>query len=168
MKCPHCSQGESKVTDSRDFETSVRRRRQCLLCGQRFTTYERSQVANLVIIKRDGKREEFRHKKLATGIRKACEKRPIALRAVGKLVDDVERELRLQGKLQIPSSVVGDLVMVRLRGLDYMAYVRFASAYRDFVDIETLEREMDRAAPAAGDRVSRLTSMTEQESPRQD
>lgn len=143
MKCPHCGHYDSKVTDSRSVSESVRRRRQCLDCGFRFTTYERIQTANLVIIKKDMRREEFNREKLAAGIRKACEKRPLPTGTVERLVDDIETELHRLGKFEIASSVVGEIVMDRLRELDHIAYIRFASVYRDFADITSLLREVD-------------------------
>jgi len=143
MKCPHCGHEDSKVTDSRTVDDSVRRRRQCLACGFRFTTYERVQTGNLVIIKKDLRREAFSHDKLATGIRKACEKRPLPTGTVEKLVDDIETELLQLGKAEVPSSVVGEIVMDRLKELDHIAYIRFASVYRDFADITSLKQEVD-------------------------
>lgn len=143
MQCPHCGYEDSKVTDSRTVNGIVRRRRQCLDCAFRFTTFERIQTANLVIIKKDQRREEFSREKLATGIRRACEKRPLPTGTVEKLVDDVESEAHQQGKAEIPSSMVGEMVMTRLRELDHIAYIRFASVYRDFADITTLKQEVD-------------------------
>lgn len=143
MQCPHCGYEDSKVTDSRTVNGIVRRRRQCLDCAFRFTTFERIQTANLVVIKKDQRREEFSREKLATGIRRACEKRPLPTGTVEKLVDDVESEAHQQGKAEIPSSMVGEMVMTRLRELDHIAYIRFASVYRDFADITTLKQEVD-------------------------
>ncbi|MEE8373648.1 MAG: transcriptional regulator NrdR [Dehalococcoidia bacterium] len=143
MQCPHCGNEDSKVTDSRTVNGIVRRRRQCLGCAFRFTTFERIQTATLVIIKKDQRREEFSREKLATGIRRACEKRPLPTGTVEKLVDDVESEVHQQGKAEIPSSMVGEMVMTRLRELDHIAYIRFASVYRDFADITTLKQEVD-------------------------
>ncbi len=143
MKCPHCGHEDSKVTDSRTVDDTVRRRRQCLDCGFRFTTYERIQTGNLVIIKKDMRREVFSHEKLATGIRKACEKRPLPTGAVEKLVDEIETELLRLGRVEVPSSVVGEIVMDRLKELDHIAYIRFASVYRDFADITSLKQEVD-------------------------
>lgn len=143
MKCPHCGYVDSKVTDSRTVDESIRRRRQCLDCGFRFTTYERIQTANVFIIKKDLRREEFNREKLAIGIRKACEKRPLPTGIVEKLVDDIETELHRLGKVEIPSPVVGEIVMDRLRELDHIAYIRFASVYRDFADITSLKQEVD-------------------------
>ena len=143
MKCPQCGHEDSKVIDSRDVNETVRRRRECLSCGFRFTTHERIQTSNLVIIKKDKRREEFNREKLTSGIRKACEKRPLPTGAVEKLVDEVENELHRLGKAEIPSSAVGEIVMEKLKKLDHIAYIRFASVYRDFADITSLKQEVD-------------------------
>ncbi len=143
MKCPLCGHEDSKVTDSRNVDGTVRRRRQCLDCGFRFTTYERVQTGNLVIIKKDLRREVFSREKLASGIRKACEKRPLPTGTIEKMVDDIENEVLLLGKSEIHSTVVGELVMDRLKIMDHIAYIRFASVYRDFTDITSLKREID-------------------------
>ena len=143
MNCPYCGYHDSKVVDSRDVNEGVRRRRQCLACGSRFTTYERLQPASLFVIKKDGRREEFSREKLLTGIRKACEKRPLPTGAIDKLVEDIEAELYHLGKSEIPSAVIGDMVMERLKNLDYIAYIRFASVYREFSDITALKQEVD-------------------------
>ena len=143
MNCPFCGYHDSKVIDSRDVNDGIRRRRQCLSCGSRFTTYERLQPTGLFVIKKDQRREEFNKDKLLTGIRKACEKRPLPTGTVDKLADDIEAELYRQGKAEIPSVVIGDMVMERLKKLDYIAYIRFASVYRDFTDITILKQEID-------------------------
>jgi transcriptional repressor NrdR len=143
MNCPFCGYHDSKVIDSRDVNDGIRRRRQCLSCSSRFTTYERLQPASLFVIKKDQRREEFSKDKLLTGIRKACEKRPLPTGTVDRLVDNIEAELYQQGKAEIPSAVIGDMVMERLKNLDYIAYIRFASVYRDFTDITALKREID-------------------------
>ena len=143
MNCPYCGYHNSKVIDSRDVNEGIRRRRQCLGCGARFTTYERLQPASLFIIKKDERREEFDRDKLLTGIRKACEKRPIPTGTVDKLADDIEAELYHMGKAEIPSAVIGDMVMERLKNLDYIAYIRFASVYREFTDITALKQAVD-------------------------
>ena len=142
MKCPYCGFSDSKVTDSRDAEGGIRRRRRCLGCGQRFTTFETVRATTPVIIKKDQRREEFNREKLSRGIRKACEKRPLPTGTIDKLVDDIEAELQKMGKAEVPSSVVGELVMERLKKLDHIAYIRFASVYRDFADITSLKREI--------------------------
>jgi len=143
MNCPYCGSYDSKVIDSRDVNEGIRRRRQCLGCGSRFTTYERLQPASLFVIKKDERREEFDRNKLLAGIRKACEKRPLPTGTVEKLVDDIEAELYQLGKAEIPSTAIGDMVMSRLKNLDYIAYIRFASVYREFADITALKQEVD-------------------------
>ncbi len=143
MNCPYCGYRDSKVIDSRDVNEGIRRRRQCLSCGSRFTTYERLQPASLFVIKKDERREEFNRTKLLTGIRKACEKRPLPTGTVDKLADDIEAELYHLGKAEISSAVIGDMVMGRLKSLDYIAYIRFASVYREFTDITVLKQEID-------------------------
>jgi len=143
MNCPYCDYTDCKVIDSRDAGDGIRRRRQCLKCGARFTTYERLHPGSLFVIKKDGRREEFDSAKLLGGIRKACEKRPLPTGTVDKLADDIESELYHQGKAEVPATAVGDMVMERLKGLDHIAYIRFASVYRDFTDITTLKREVD-------------------------
>ncbi len=143
MNCPYCGYHDSKVIDSRDVNEGIRRRRQCLSCSSRFTTYERLQPASLFVIKKDERREEFNRIKLLTGIRKACEKRPLPTGTVDKLADDIEAELYHLGKAEIPSAVIGDMVMEKLKSLDYIAYIRFASVYREFTDITTLKQEVD-------------------------
>jgi transcriptional repressor NrdR len=143
MDCPYCGYPDSKVIDSREVNEGIRRRRQCLSCGARFTTYERMQPASLFVVKKDGRREEFSRDKLLSGIRKACEKRPLPTGAVDKVVDDIEAELYHLGKPEIPSAVIGDMVMARLKSLDYIAYIRFASVYREFTDITALKQEVD-------------------------
>ena len=139
MRCPHCEFSDSKVTDSREVESGIRRRRECLGCGLRFTTYERIQTAGLVVSKRDDRREEFDREKLIGGIRKACAKRPIASRTIEKLVEDIEAELQQVGPGEVPSDYIGEMVMERLKSLDRVAYIRYASVYRDFQDIESFE-----------------------------
>jgi transcriptional repressor NrdR len=151
MNCPYCGYHDSKVVDSRDVNDGIRRRRQCLRCGSRFTTYERLQPASLFIIKKDGRREQFNRDKLLTGIRKACEKRPLPTGAVDKLADDIEAELYRLGKPEIPSAVIGDMVMEGLKGLDYIAYIRFASVYREFTDITALKQEVDTLVSSEGE-----------------
>jgi len=143
MKCPHCDYSDSKVTDSRDVDDTVRRRRECLDCGFRFTTYERVHTGSLVIIKKDQRRESFDREKLTRGIRKACEKRPLPTGTVEKLVDAIESDLLRRGRTEIRSSTVGETVMESLRETDHIAYIRFASVYRDFEDITSLKREVD-------------------------
>ena len=143
MKCPYCSSVDSKVIDSREVNSGVRRRRQCLDCSSRFTTYEKVLPASLFVVKKDQRREEFSKDKLLAGIRKACEKRPLPAGAVERLADDIEAELYQLGRAEVVSSTIGDMVMEGLRRLDYIAYIRFASVYRDFTDITDLKQEVD-------------------------
>jgi transcriptional repressor NrdR len=143
MKCPHCSHADSKVTDSREVDDTIRRRRECLDCGFRFTTYERVHTGNLVILKKDRRREAFDREKLAAGLRKACEKRPLPTGTIEKIVDEIESDLLRRGRAEITSTAVGEAVMDSLRALDHIAYIRFASVYRDFEDITSLKREVD-------------------------
>jgi transcriptional repressor NrdR len=140
MRCPYCGHLDSKVTDSREVESGIRRRRECRNCGVRFTTYERIQSTALMVSKRDNRREEFNREKLVTGIRKACAKRPIASRTIEKMVEDIETELQHLGQGEVPSMIIGEMVMERLKNLDRVAYIRYASVYRDFQDIESFER----------------------------
>jgi len=163
MKCPYCGYEDSRVIDSRDVDDGVRRRRQCLKCSSRFTTYERILPSNLFIVKKDRRREEFSKDKLLAGIRKACEKRPLPVGAVDRLADDIEAELYQLGRAEVASSIIGDMVMRRLRELDYIAYIRFASVYRDFADITDLKQEVDTLVSAGagasnGDQLSLLPS----------
>ena len=143
MKCPYCGNIESKVIDSRSVGDGIRRRRQCLVCRTRFTTYERLQSRNIFVIKKDGRREEFNRDKLLAGIRKACEKRPLPTGTIDKIIDSIEVELYRLGKAEISSSIIGDMVMQRLEELDHIAYIRFASVYREFTDITTLKEAVD-------------------------
>ena len=146
MNCPYCGHNDSRVIDSRDVNDGIRRRRQCLQCNSRFTTYERLQPAGLFVIKKDRRREEFDRQKILTGIRKACEKRPLPSGTVDEIVDDIEAELYQLGRNEIPSGVIGDMVMARLKRLDHIAYIRFASVYREFEDITMLKEEVDTLA----------------------
>ena len=150
MKCPHCGYTDSKVLDSRDVDDGVRRRRQCLSCDSRFTTYERIQKSGLFVIKKDKRRELFDKSKLLNGIRKAFEKRPVAANAINKVADDIENELYKQGKQEVSSTVIGDMVMGHLKKIDQIAYIRFASVYRDFADITKLKQEVDNLARGNG------------------
>lgn len=143
MNCPYCGSGDLKVIDSRDVNDGVRRRRQCLGCGSRFTTYERVQPVGLFVVKKDGRREEFSKDKLLGGIRKACEKRPLPVGSVDKLADEVEAGLYRLGRPDVGSGIIGDMVMEGLKSLDHVAYIRFASIYRDFTDITDLKQEVD-------------------------
>ncbi|MFH1085002.1 MAG: transcriptional regulator NrdR [Chloroflexota bacterium] len=143
MKCPFCEATDSRVVDTREVGDGIRRRRECQRCGQRFTTYERIAEVNLVVVKRDGRREPFSRGKLFEGIRVACAKRPISLDEIERVVSGIESSLYALGRSEVPSRVVGEMVMQRLKELDPVAYVRFASVYRSFADLETLKREVD-------------------------
>ena len=145
MRCPQCGERDTRVVDSRDLDdaATIRRRRECNLCATRFTTYERVEAARLVILKRDGTRQEFDRDKLASGLRKALTRRPVAEGAAEAAADAIEAELRAAGTTEVPSSRVGALAMEALRGLDQIAYIRFASVYQSFEDLEDLKREVD-------------------------
>jgi transcriptional repressor NrdR len=145
MRCPQCGERETRVVDSRDLDDSatIRRRRECAACATRFTTYERIEAARLVVVKRDGTRQEFDRDKLAAGLRKALTRRPVADGAAEAAADAIEAELRSAGASEVPSSKIGALAMDRLRGIDQIAYIRFASVYESFEDLEELKREVD-------------------------
>ncbi len=151
MQCPYCGHHDSKVIDSRSASDGIRRRRQCLSCGSRFTTYERVQPASLFVVKKDGRREEFNRDKLLNGIRKACEKRPLPTGSLDKLASDIEAELYQLGKAEVSSRDIGDLVMAGLKNLDHVAYIRFASVYRKFADITALKQEIDTLVNGVGE-----------------
>ena len=146
MRCPYCHHAETKVLDSREVEESdaIRRRRECEKCEKRFTTYERAELMDLVVIKKDGRRERFDRNKLKGGIMKACEKRPIGVSTINRMTDDIERVLRNQESHEVRSSLVGELVMKHLKKVDKVAYIRFASVYRSFTDLESFEKELHR------------------------
>lgn len=144
MKCPFCG-GESRVIESRPAsdEEAVRRRRECLACGRRFTTMERVEVPPLIVVKKDGRRERFSRDKLLTGVLKACEKRPVPMEVIEKLADDIERDLRSSLDQEVPTSVIGERVMEALRRIDGVAYVRFASVYREFKDLNEFREQLE-------------------------
>ena len=144
MRCPYCNFGETKVIETRETEDSdvTRRRRECLKCKKRFTTYERTEMIELRVIKKNGDIESFDRNKILNGIVKACEKRPIKIDKIEKTVDDIEAELRKRESIEIPTKEVGKLVMEKLNQLDHVAYIRFASVYREFKDIKEFEKEL--------------------------
>lgn len=146
MRCPRCENDATRVIDSRDLEngSTIRRRRECEACGHRFTTYERPEGARLVVTKRDGSREDFEREKLRAGLLKALQKRPVTLDRVEAALDEIEAQLRSRGAAEVPSTEVGRLATEALRELDQLAYIRFASVYHAYDDIETLQREVDR------------------------
>ena len=153
MRCPRCENDTTRVVDSRDLEngSTIRRRRECESCGHRFTTYERPEGARLVVVKRDGSREEFERDKLMAGLLKALQKRPVTLDRVEAAVDEIEAKLRVRGDAEVPSTEIGRLATDALRDLDQLAYIRFASVYHAYDDIETLQREVDRLIRGAAD-----------------
>ncbi len=144
MQCPHCGNDDSKVIDSRDNGEMVQRRRRCESCHERFTTVERIVLNELMVVKRDGRREAFSREKLESGLRHACQKRPIAVGQLEAIVRDIENELYKLGKAEVESSIVGELAMERLRKIDAIAYIRFASVYRSYPNLSAMRQEMDR------------------------
>ena len=143
MRCPFC-RGDTRVVDTREVGNDIRRRRECTACQQRFTTYERLAAVNILVIKRDGRREEFNRDKLRHSVLLACTKRPVSSDAIENLVSEVEAELYRQNRSEVHSVLIGELVMEKLRRLDDVAYVRFASMYRDFRDVEMWAEEIRR------------------------
>ena len=139
MRCPYCSDRNSKVTDSRVNDAGIRRRRECLNCTRRFTTHERVQSVPLMVSKRDGRREEFSRDKMIAGLRKACAKRPVNARTIERMVDEVEAEFQQNGSGEVSSDMLGKAIMDRLRNVDRVAYIRFASVHRNFEEIESFE-----------------------------
>ncbi|MBQ7279096.1 MAG: transcriptional repressor NrdR [Clostridia bacterium] len=146
MKCRYCGSVDSKVIDSRPNEdgTAIRRRRECVSCGRRFTTFERIEENPVMVVKRDGRRELFEREKVATGIRKACEKRPIAADVQNKMVDRIVREVNNSLDSEVSTAQLGELVMEQLKQVDEVAYVRFASVYKEFKDTQTFMEELQR------------------------
>ena len=146
MKCPFCGHPESKVIDSRpaDENASIRRRRECLACGKRFTTYETVESLPMVVIKKDGSRQSFDRQKMLRGMIRACEKRPVTLAELERIADEIEQELQNSMEREIRTEIIGEKVMERLRKVDQVAYVRFASVYRQFKDIDTFMAELNK------------------------
>ncbi|MCD7981454.1 MAG: transcriptional regulator NrdR [Clostridiales bacterium] len=144
MKCPYCSSDNTRVIDSRpvDDNTAIRRRRNCDDCGRRFTTFEKVETIPLMIIKKDNTRERYDRSKIEDGVLRACHKRPVSAEQIGKLVDEVETEIYSRADREIPSSDIGELVMDKLKDLEAVAYVRFASVYREFKDVNTFVNEL--------------------------
>ncbi len=144
MKCPYCSSENTRVIDSRpaDDNCSIRRRRLCDDCGKRFTTYEKVETIPLIVIKKDNNREQYDRSKIEAGILRACHKRPVSAAQINQLVDEIETEIFDREEKEVPSSVIGEIVMDKLRGLEAVAYVRFASVYREFKDINTFMNEL--------------------------
>ena len=146
MKCPFCGYGESKVIDSRPAEegTSIRRRRECLSCGKRFTTYETVESLPMVVVKKDGSRQSFDRQKVLGGMIRACEKRPVPLAELEKIAEEIEQDLQNSMEREVSTEDIGQKVMDRLRTVDQVAYVRFASVYRQFKDINTFMSELNK------------------------
>lgn len=146
MKCPYCNHDETQVIDSRDTENleTTRRRRECTKCNRRFTTYERVEEADIVVVKKDGSRERYQRQKLLNGILEACEKRQIQLEKIEKIVDEVESDLRKRDTVEVDSKTIGRIAMRKLRSLDKVAFLRFASVYLEFDDIERFQEELEK------------------------
>lgn len=146
MKCLFCAHGKTRVVDKREDASGkiVRRRRECQKCSRRFTTFERVETLDLLVVKKDGRREPFDRVKLRSGIIKACEKRPVSAQDVEQIIDEIEADLRKNGVSEVPSKKIGDLVIKKLKALDQVAYIRFASVYRQFADISDFEKELAR------------------------
>lgn len=144
MRCPFCNCDDTKVIDSRpaDEQNAIRRRRECVGCGKRFTTYERLESFPMLVIKKDDSREAYDREKAQKGIILACHKRPVSMAQISEILDDLENQMFSTGKREIPASMIGEFVMGRLRDLDPVAYVRFASVYRDFKDVDTFAEEI--------------------------
>ncbi len=156
MLCPYCSHSESKVLETRETsESETRRRRECLKCDKRFTTYERIELKPLFVVKKDGKHELFVREKIIGGLIRSCEKRPVSVFEIEKLVDSIEYKLRSSDEREVKSTKIGVLVMNRLKKLDKIAYIRFASVYRDFTDIRSFQEELGKLASAAVDKTVR-------------
>ena len=143
MQCPYCEYTNSKVIDSRDSGDGIRRRRECLRCKRRFTTYEYVQMRTMMVVKRDKRREEFQREKLFASMAKACAKRPLPVGTIEKMLDEIEAALSELGRAEVTARAIGELVMDKLRNLDRVAYIRFASVYRDFRDIESFKEEIE-------------------------
>lgn len=144
MKCPFCSSENTRVIDSRpaDDNNSIRRRRTCDECGKRFTTYEKVETIPLIVIKKDNNREQYDRAKIEAGVLRACHKRPISANDINKLIDEVETEIFSREEKEIPSDEIGEIVMDKIKDLDDVAYVRFASVYREFKDVNTFMSEL--------------------------
>jgi len=142
MNCPYCLHKETKVTDKRESPEGVRRRRECLKCKKRFTTYERISREDICVIKKDSRREKFNREKLESGIHRAFEKRPIPKEKIDKIINEIEEEIRKKGKKEIKTSEIGEIVMKKMKKIDNVAYIRFASVYRDFQDINDFKQEI--------------------------
>lgn len=146
MKCPYCGFEQDKVIDSREINEGmqIRRRRECLKCNRRFTTYEEIEMKPLIVVKKDGRREKFSREKIFTGIRKACEKRPVSVEQIENIIMETERELRERFDREIPSKEIGKIVIRKLKKIDKVTYIRFASVYREFQDVSEFKKEIEK------------------------
>lgn len=153
MNCPYCGSGENKVTDKRESSegAAIRRRRECLKCGKRWTTYERTESLPMMVIKKDERREPFDREKIRRGILKATEKRPVSMDVVEAMVNDVESQARKNYDKEVPSDIVGSLIISELKKVDHVAYIRFASVYKDFQDVKSFEEEIREIKSAESD-----------------
>ncbi len=142
MHCPYCSHTKFRVTDKRPSPSGIRRRRECLKCKKRFTTYEKVERGEFYVIKKDGRREKFDREKLDGGIERAFEKRPVSKQKIDKMISEIEEQIRKKGKKEIKSTIIGDLVSKKIKRLDKVAYIRFASVYRDFEDVKDFKAEI--------------------------
>jgi transcriptional repressor NrdR len=141
VNCPFCLSTDTRVIDKRDVENTTKRRRECLECKKRFTTFERVENIDTMVVKKDGRREKFSREKLKAGLIRACEKRPVSMEQINKAADDIEKTVRKEEK-EVPTKFIGELVMKKLKQLDKVAYIRFASVYRDFKDVKDFEKEI--------------------------
>lgn len=146
MKCPYCNEQDTKVIDSRpaDDNSSIRRRRQCETCGKRFTTYEKLETMPLMVIKKDNSRETYDRSKIESGVIRSCHKRPVSTQEINSMIDDIENRIFNMEEKEVATSVIGELVMESLKDLDEVAYVRFASVYREFKDVNTFMEELSK------------------------
>jgi transcriptional repressor NrdR len=145
MLCPHCGHGESKVIDSRDSKSGTRRRRECSMCSLRYTTYEQVQSSVIAIVKRDGRREDFNKEKLMYSLKLACTKRPLPTGTLDKIVSDIESTIFKRGRSEINTKILGEMIIHKLKEVDRVAYIRYASVYKDFPDLETFKIELESA-----------------------
>lgn len=142
MECPYCSHTKFSVTDKRDSPSGIRRRRECLKCKKRFTTYEKIEKKEFYVIKKDNRREKFQREKLEGGIMRAFEKRPVSQEKIQKMINEIEEQIRKKGRKEIKSQIMGDIVSKKIKKLDKVAYIRFASVYRDFEDVQDFKKEI--------------------------
>lgn len=157
MRCPYCRCVDTKVLETRETEGTTRRRRECLKCEKRFTTYEQVELLNLMIVKKDGRREAFDRQKLIGGMLKSCQKRPVAVEQIEKIATDIETRLLNHKTTEIKSKHIGEMVMRRLKKLDTIAYIRFASVYRDFSDLDSFEQELKQLLTEAQQQEKKVT-----------